>query len=161
MQRRTYLQVVGASAVSAAAASPAEATEHTGYGQGGFGETPYGGSTDSGGDDGDDTTDEIGDPAVEYLALSDTSPPNPHVDLVTEWVVSHPDGELGDIEITIRTDAGGHVDTIAHIVSGSRAEGTEETEIKKGAGDTYVVTLVVVDSAGNTASDFESLETSR
>lgn len=161
MQRRSYLQVVGVSAVSTAAASPAAATEHTGYGESGYGETPYGGSDDSDGDDGDDTTDEIGDPAVEYLALSDTSPPNPHVDLVTEWVVTHPDGELGDIEITIRTDAGTHVDTIAHIVSGSRAEGTEETEIKQGAGDVYVVTLVVTDSAGNTDSEMESLETSR
>lgn len=159
MQRRTYLQVVGVSAVSAAAASPAEATEHTGYGDSGYGEIPYGGSDDS--DGGDDTTDEIGDPVVEYLALSDTSSPNPHVNLVTEWVVSHPDGELAEVDISIRTDAGSAVDSIAHTVSGSRAEGTEETEIKQGAGDTYVVTVVVTDTAGNTASKMDALETAR
>lgn len=159
MQRRTYLQVIGVSAVMQATSDSVRADSDTstdsGYGAGGFGEGGYGESEST--TDGGDT--EIGDPVVEYLRLSDTSPPNPHVDLVTEWVVSHPDGELAAVDISIRTSVGGLIDTITHTVSGSRAEGTDETEIKQGAGSTYVVTLQVTDSAGTTTSKMEPLET--
>lgn len=92
-------------------------------------------------------------PTVESLTGSESSPPNPHAELHVEWSVADADGNLSAVEVTVRDAGGRTVHSSRTAVAGGDASGSEYTEVKKGAGETYTATVVVTDAEGATGSD--------
>jgi hypothetical protein len=92
-------------------------------------------------------------PTVESLSAYDSSPPNPHAELNAEWTVADADGNLASVDVTIRDSAGRSVYTDTRRVSGGETSGSEYTEVKKGDGESYTVSVLVTDSDGATGSD--------
>lgn len=102
---------------------------------------------------------DIGEPTIESLQATDTSPPNPHVDLEVEWSVSHPDDALEEVRIVVRNDNDRLIDGATVTVDGSSASGLEAFRIHHGSGETYVVTLTVSDQAGNVTQEDTTIST--
>ena len=101
------------------------------------------------------TTDEpaIAEPVIDQFDAIDTSPPNPHVELDVDWTVSHDDGALEAVQITVRDGTGAVIDGTEIAASGFRESGSEAFKIKHGAGETYRVSLIVTDRANQTTED--------
>lgn len=93
------------------------------------------------------------DPTVETLSGADESGPNPHAELGIDWRVVDEDGDLSSAAVTVRDGSGVLVDRDEASVEGTSATGSLDEQIKHGTGDTYEVTLVVTDAAGNEATD--------
>lgn len=102
---------------------------------------------------------EIGEPVIESLYVEDTSGPNPHVDLEVEWNISHNDDALEEVRIIVRNDNDRLVDGATIDVAGSSASGSEAFRIKHGSGETYVVTLTVIDRAENIVRENATINT--
>lgn len=93
-------------------------------------------------------------PTIGRLTASDTSSPNPHVDLYVEWGVADADANLAEVTVTIRDGRDDVVYANTTAVSGGQASGSEDPKrIKKGAGQAYTVTLHVRDADGATTSE--------
>lgn len=164
LRRRSYLTLVAAGAIPATAV-PVQAA--TGYGTGGYGQTAYGvgddstdeGDSGTGGSDGGSVIDDY--PVIQQFDLSDSSPPNPHVSLVVKWTVAHEDAALSSVYVEVRSRSGREVGTATTAVAGAEASGTDIFTIDHATGDTFVVSIFVTDTAENTATDFDRLDTSR
>ena len=99
-------------------------------------------------------------PTVERLDATDTSSPNPHVDLYTEWTVADQDDNLQEVTVTIRDGSDEVVYVNTTSVSGGGASGADDPDrIKKEAGQTYTVTLHVQDQQGATTSQEAAVQT--
>ncbi|MFC7224201.1 hypothetical protein ACFQKF_13855 [Halalkalicoccus sp. GCM10025322] len=103
--------------------------------------------------------DEISEPVIETLEVSDTSPPNPHVDLEVSWSVLHEDDALEEVRIIIRNDNGRLIDGATISVGGGSASGLETFRITHGAGESYAVTLSVSDQVGNVTREDTTIST--
>lgn len=171
ISRRTYLSVVGSGvSVTAASSTAAAADSESGstdlsYGVGGYGAGGYGHPTTDDADNGDDeepdTDPDPSPPRIGYVLLRDTSPPNPHVDLTVEWLVSHEQGTLRDVQIIVQTIDRTVVDDSVLVIDGTEATGSDSFRIKHGAGETYAVTLRVTDTSGAMVSQDAQIATHR
>lgn len=101
-------------------------------------------------------TSETASPVVDRLSAEDVSPPNPHVDLAVDWHVSDADGDLETVTLMV-SDYQQTLRWEQISVDGETASGTEEFSIRHGANKTYVVTLSVIDAAGNQTTKKEQL----
>lgn len=102
-------------------------------------------------------TNETSSPVIDQLSVKDVSPPNPHAELVVDWEVSDPDGDLEKATLVISDYKKTHRwEQIS--LEGATASGTEEVSVRHGTNTTYVVTLLVVDAAGNQTIEKEQLE---
>lgn len=99
-------------------------------------------------------------PTVERLDATDTSSPNPHVDLYIEWTVADQDGTLQEVTVTVRNGSGDVVYANTTDVSGGRVSGSDDpSRFKKAAGQTYTVTLHVQDQMGAATSQETTVQT--
>ncbi|MFC4543945.1 fibronectin type III domain-containing protein [Halosolutus amylolyticus] len=98
------------------------------------------------------------DPIVTTLAGSENSPPNPHAELAVDWQVADEDGDLAAATVTIENERGATVVRSTHSIGGPGAGGSLGETVKKGAGETYTVTLTVEDAAGNVVTETETID---
>jgi PKD repeat protein len=96
-------------------------------------------------------------PAIDSYSVTEAGNNNPHAEITADWAVSDADGDLASVDVTVYDSGGAQADSATTTVSGSSASGTDTFTIKKASGQTFDVELVVTDSAGQTASQTQTV----
>lgn len=119
-------------------------------------------------DDGDTATGDVlqfattvanSPPSVDSLSATEDNPRNPHAEITVDWQVSDVDGDLATVEVSVADSSGQVVRIDRTTVSGSTASGSLYEEVKHGGRQTYTVSVVVTDAAGQNASAETTVDT--
>lgn len=95
-------------------------------------------------------------PAINRLSVSEAGRPGPHAEVTAVWDVSHPDGELADVDIVV-SNSGNAVQQVSWSLFGSAASDTDSFRIENGDGQTFEITLTTTDQAGNSVTETVSV----
>jgi len=96
-------------------------------------------------------------PAVDSYSVTEAGGNNPHAEITADWSVSDADGDLSSVVVTVYDSGGSQVDSATTNVGGSSASGSDFFKIKKAKNQTFDVEIVVTDSAGNMASQTQTV----
>ena len=111
---------------------------------------------DSGsGDDSDSGGD--GTPAIDRYEVSEAGSQNPHADILAEWDVSDPDGDLASVNVAVVDSTGGVVDETRTDVDGESAYDVNYFKVKNVDGQSFDVRTTVTDAQGNSTSATETV----
>jgi hypothetical protein len=90
-------------------------------------------------------------PVINRLSVSEAGRSGPHAEVTAVWDVSHPDGELAEVDITVSA-SGTTVQQVSWSLFGSSASDTDSFRIENGDGQQFEITLTTTDQAGNSVS---------
>ena len=160
LDRRSCLKLagglVGAGALGTAATGRIAGAE-SGDGSAGYGVGEYGGGGFGVGDGGGEDEQPSGAaPTVDGLDASESGAQNPHADVSLEWAVSDADGDLNSMKLDV-SDGSNSVYSEWATLSGEAASGSSQFQIVDGASESYDVTLLVVDAAGNETTERDTV----
>lgn len=95
-------------------------------------------------------------PVINRLSVSEAGRSGPEAEVTAVWDVSHPDGELASVDITV-SNSGSTVQQVSWSLFGTSASDTDSFRIENGDGKTFDITLTATDQAGNSASETVSV----
>lgn len=87
-------------------------------------------------------------PSVDQLSITDVSSTDSRLELLVDWEVSDPDGDLESVSVLI-SDGGSTLDWVEVPVSGTTARGARTLSAPADADGLYKITVAVSDEAGN------------
>ncbi|MFD1588332.1 hypothetical protein ACFR9U_15225 [Halorientalis brevis] len=97
-------------------------------------------------------------PTIDRYEVVEVDSPNPDANIVVEWDVSDPDGDLASATVEVVNDSGTVVDSAETSISGDVAYGVDYFAIEDVDGQRFSVQLTVTDSSGNESSASESVQ---
>lgn len=90
------------------------------------------------------------EPSVDKLSIRDVSSADDEIELLIDWEVSDPDGDLDTVSMLV-SDGNSTIEWEDIPASGSTARGSQMVSVPADADTTYKVTVSVTDGAGNRA----------
>lgn len=90
-------------------------------------------------------------PVINRLSVSEAGRPGPNADVTAVWDVSHPDGELADVDIVV-SSSDTTIQQVSWSLFGASASDTDSFRIEDGDGQAFEITLTTTDQAGNSVS---------
>jgi subtilisin len=96
-------------------------------------------------------------PTIDSYSVTEEGSPNPHVDIVANWEVSTTDSDLESVLVQVIDENGYVVDAARATLEGTSAADVNYFKIKSVDGRMFDVTITVVDTAGNTISQSQTV----
>lgn len=87
-------------------------------------------------------------PSVDQLSLTDVSSTENQIELLVDWEVSDPDGDLDSVSVLV-SDGNATLDWKEVPASGTTARGARTLSVPADDERTYKITVAVTDAAGN------------
>jgi hypothetical protein len=104
-----------------------------------------------------DVADPETGPTIDGFDVTEAGSPNPHADITAQWTVSDADTNLSRVLVQVVDANGSVVDASRTSVSAETASNVDYFRIKQARGESFDVTLLVTDAAGNRVTDSASV----
>jgi len=91
-------------------------------------------------------------PSIDNYEVSEAGSPNPHIKITADWSVSDADGNIDTVVVRVKGTDDTLADASVTDISGDSASGSETIEVRHVDGETFVVTLTVIDTDGESVS---------
>lgn len=88
-------------------------------------------------------------PSIDSYSVTEAGSPNPHCEITAEWSVSDADGDLDTVAVAVADSSGMVVHSSRRDANGASASGTDTFTIKHADGQTFDVTVTVIDAGDN------------
>ena len=96
-------------------------------------------------------------PTVEGYSVTEAGSSDAHIKITASWSVADPDGNLDTVVVEAKDATGSLSDVSATNVNGSTASGTSTLDVRHVNGQTFDVTVTVIDTYGQDSSQIKSV----